>query len=112
MLSPNFLPERSRPLRSSSPTLTLPSDPPPRLITLLSRSRPRPATYPTATAALDPVGDMLPMGEFVPRLPRDPERSWSENDDVRVDDRPLLSDLESLECEYEPVVVEPLCEER
>lgn len=55
---------------------------------------------------------MLPIGELVPRLPLDPDRSWSENEDVRVEDLPLLSDLESLECEYEPVVVDPLCDER
>ena len=93
-------------------TSSSPSAAPCFLKTLLSRSRPLPETPPTATAALDPVGEMLPIGELVPRLPLDPDRSWSENDDVRVDDRPLLSDRESLECEYEPVVVDPVREER
>ncbi len=49
-----------------------------------------------------PVGEMLPMGELVPRLLlRLPERSWSENDDVRVDEWPRELDAlrESVECE-------------
>ena len=51
----------------------------------------------------EPVGEMLPMGEFVPLL-----ESRSENEELRVDERPRDSERESLEYEYEPVVVDPL----
>ena len=49
-----------------------------------------------------PVGEMLPMGELVPRLLlllRLPERSRSENDELRVEERPreLEPERESLE---------------
>ena len=76
-----------------------------------SRSLPRGCPYPPIATA-DPVGDILPKGELVPLLDLDPDRSGSEcEDEFRVDDRPLDSDLESLEYEYDPVVVDPLCDE-
>ena len=55
----------------------------------------------------EPVGDKLPNGELVPLLDRESERSLSD-EELRVDERPRDSDLESLVNEYEPVVVEPL----
>ena len=55
----------------------------------------------------EPVGEMLPMGEFVPLL-----ESRSENEELRVDERPRDSERESLEYEYEPVVVDPLTGEQ
>ena len=45
----------------------------------------------------DPVGEMLPIGELVPRLEREPERSRSENDELRVDARPRDSERDSEE---------------
>lgn len=97
-LSPIRRPVRSRP-RSSSRRKTRP---PPR------PSRTLPDAYPAPMPIAEPVGEMLPMGEFVPLLD---DRSRSEYDEFRVDDLPRDSDLESLESleyEQEPVVVEPL----
>ena len=55
-----------------------------------------------ATDPPEPVRLTLPSGLCPPT-----ERSRSE-DELRVDERPRDSDLESLEYEHEPVVVEPL----
>ena len=109
-LSPNRRPVRSRPRSSSlllEPLL-------PRASPSLPCSRHRPLAYapPLTMPIALPVGEMLPIGELVPLLRlRLPERSRSENEDVRVDERPreLDPERESLEWyDEEPVVVLPL----
>lgn len=108
-LSPNRLPVRSRPRsRESSAPFPL------RLRSRPSRHR-TPANAPPLTMPIAlPVGEMLPIGELVPRLQLLlllPDRSRSENDEVRVEERPreLEAERESLEWyDDEPVVVLPL----
>jgi len=87
-LAANGLPVRSRPRSPSS----LPNRPRPLL--LLS---PRPLTAGAPRASADPVGERLPMGELVPRLEREPDRSRSENDELRATERPRDSERESVE---------------
>lgn len=82
-LSPIRRPVLSRP-RSSSRRYTLDE----------ILSRPLPCAYPEPMTMAEPVGEMLPIGEDVPRLE---DRSRSENDELRVEERPRDSDLESLE---------------
>ena len=108
-LSPNRLPVRSRPRsRSSSTPLPL------RLRSRPSRVRTPAKELPFTMPIALPVGEMLPIGELVPRLQLLlllPDRSRSENDDVRVEERPreLDAERESLEWyDEDPVVVLPL----
>lgn len=86
-LAVSGLPVRSRPRSSSLPIL----------MPLLSRSRSRPRTCAAPSPSAEPVGERLPIGEFVPRLERDPDRSRSEYDPLRVTERPRESDRESVE---------------